>query len=357
MPEAVQLNVGLWVRFNRYDVQDGIIRPAPGATLERYDPWSEVERSAAGARTPPYGALLGLMQSTRFEPVEGPGRLITLAPDSETRLTDWCAQHGLLGVLLHRAQTVTLAPRWRILEGTEDALIPAQQQLVRTNQGWMRTERQHSRPGEQFTDRVIGGLVAPRHQAPRHWPEPSALVQDLRMGAWTTEALSPTWARFFPHVPDEEREIYPYPLPGTDAFWEIYREPVLDFYAAATFLLGAIRTLAGLPSGAAVPSEQAPETQLAIDGLNRFLGPVGPAAVLGANRQLRQQWSTSSLLGAYAMMALMDTTEARRPRLCDNCGALFVSKAYQARYCSETCRHTFQKRRYRRRMKESATNE
>ncbi len=94
-------------------------------------------------------------------------------------------------------------------------------------------------------------------------------------------------------------------------------------------------------------------TQQAVDGFNRLLGPVGPAAFIGDGR-LQQQWNTASLLGAFATMALMDLTEQRRPRICKNCDKLFVTKAYQGTYCSDTRRNTAQKRRHRQRKREES---
>ena len=50
-------------------------------------------------------------------------------------------------------------------------------------------------------------------------------------------------------------------------------------------------------------------------------------------------------------MAFLDLTEQRAPRTCVTCGMLFVTTAYQGTYCSDKCRRTTQKRRYRARKK------
>ncbi len=355
MPEPVALSIGPWVRFDRYVVREGMIRPAFGARLHSYDPCAEHEmgRSTSGAQQPPYGALLDLIQSVELKPRPGPGPLVTLTPESETLVCDWCAAHGLLGVLLHRVQTVILAARWHPLPGTEHRLIPVQQQLVRTNQGWIRTGRE----GRRFPSKVSGdesgaqGALVPPANLPKRWSEPNVLLQDLRTGERKTESLSQTWSRFFPEVPDEEREIHPYPLPGSAAFWLIYGEPVSDFLEAATLLLAPLRALCGHEE--TISDEELAATQRAVDGFNRLLGPVSPAAFIGDGR-LQQQWNTASLLGAFAMMALMDLTEKRRPRICSNCSKLFVTKAHQGTYCSDTCRNTAQKRRHRQRLREKS---
>ncbi len=46
---------GRWWRFGRYEVDDGVIKPAIGASLEVYNPW-ESHRMGTGRRVrqPPY---------------------------------------------------------------------------------------------------------------------------------------------------------------------------------------------------------------------------------------------------------------------------------------------------------------
>ncbi len=65
---------------------------------------------------------------------------------------------------------------------------------------------------------------------------------------------------------------------------------------------------------------------------------------------LRQEWLSTSLLGSLAMMALLDLTEQRRILTCETCGGVFVTKAYQARYCTDRCRYTAKKQRHRARQ-------
>ena len=356
MADPIELSIGTWSRFDRYVVHEGMIRPAFDARSQSYDPWPDHEmgRSTSGAKPPPYGALLDLIPSLELKPRPGPGPLLTLTPESETRATEWCAAHGPLGVLLQRVQTVTLAPRWHPSSEADHRLVPVLQQLIRTNQGWIRTGRegkQVSYESNRGLSAVAGDLVDPE-SLPTRWPDPGVLLQDLRQGDWKTEPLSQTWFRFFPDVPWEERETYNYPLPGTDAFWSIYAEPVYDFVEAATLLRAAIHGLCG--EEGTIAAEDQGTRQDAIDRLNRLLGPIGPAAVLAADRHLRQQWGATSLLGAYALMALMDLTGQRPPRICGNCGKLFMTKAYQGTYCSSTCRNTAQKRRYRQRKREES---
>src|SRR5437773_6863634 len=84
--------LGCWWRYDRYELRGGSICPARGARLQRYDPWTDYEEARRSQATP-YLSLLTLLE--RF---------------TEAGVLEWCAGHGLLGVLPHRARMVTLAP-------------------------------------------------------------------------------------------------------------------------------------------------------------------------------------------------------------------------------------------------------
>ena len=60
-----------------------------------------------------------------------------------------------------------------------------------------------------------------------------------------------------------------------------------------------------------------------------------------------QRWGSPSLFTSLVLRALQDVTSAKRPLICLTCRRLFVSSAHQARYCSVRCRHTMNKRTYR----------
>ena len=62
-------------------------------------------------------------------------------------------------------------------------------------------------------------------------------------------------------------------------------------------------------------------------------------------------WACHSLLGSFAMMAMLDLSGARQLECASpTCRNLFVSKAVKARYCTTVCRRTEQMRKYRARQ-------
>jgi hypothetical protein len=237
----------------------------------------------------------------------------------------------------------------------EGRWVPWQRQFFRVNQEWVKTNRLGVRAGTvprgaagQWKDKLV-----PPQELPEEWPKPEVLLQDLTTGGWKREPLAKTWARFFPDVPPSERETYAYPLPGTAEFWRLYAEPVYQFVEVATLLLSAIQGLGRLAEKDHTPEIKS-EADRAIWALNTLISPTGPAADLSSGNQIEQRWYSPSLLGAFAMMALRDLSEQRWPRICDNCDKLFVTKAYQGRYCTDRCRYAAQKRRYRQRQKRQA---
>ncbi len=351
MPESFDVSAGFWWRFDRYEIRDGYVRPTLGAALERFDPWIEYREARAGhgAQRRPFTDLLELVRDLVIGSAPDGDQILPLDPQGEERLSRWCGRYGLLGILPHRAHMVTLAPRWEPLEGRQDDLAQTQRQFLRTSEGWVTAGRSRYLPraGSGGDEQRVLGAVIPMSKVPRSWPRPGVAIQGLLMPAWDHEPLSKTWASFFPDVPHKERETYPYPAPLSEAFWRSYAEPVSDFFEAATLLLGVVQGLK--PIG---PLSTASEGALAgvrarMDTLHKLAETVSPALEPTEDGGFHQRWLASTLLGAFAMMVLLDLTEQNRLLECEACGRLFVTTSYQARYCSDTCRYRVQKQRHR----------
>ena len=360
MPEPFGVAVGRWWRFEQYEVRDGVIRPAPGASLEPYDPWTPYREARAGnGGQPPYESLLDLVQDTKFQPRPGPGPLRELTPRSEEKLLAWCRLNGLVGVLPHQVIMVRLAPRWAPLEGNQAVLVPTQLQHGRTNEGWVTFDRvvHGARLGSVRDQLERRGELIPPDDAPGGWPQPGVMIQPLGMSVYREERFKKTWSRFFPDVSAEETETHAYPRPLTEEFWRCYAEPVEDFVKAATSLLNAINNLGTAKSAADAVDSDLENIRTGMDDLHSLVRTVSPAIVPALDGALHQGWISTSLLGSLAMMALLDLTESRRVLTCKSCGKLFVTTAYQARYCSSTCRFRIQKQRHRAKQEEPTTDE
>jgi hypothetical protein len=330
----LNIAVGHWWRWTRYEIRDGYIRPGSGARLKPYDPWAMWRSTRPPAKSSnqrrsgetPYQSLLRLLGELQYrrpgdEPLAfTPGEVdLVLAPfteDSEAKLLEWCARYGLLGLLLHRTVQVTLAARTGL-----------QVQHTKIGAGWITTERR---------------------QQP--FSIPGAILQPLRGAGPVAEFLRTTWSRFFPDVPHDQRETFAYPEPLIKEFWEQYAEPVADFLSGM-HALRELHQAVRLFQDRSAKTRRLRKLQAAISSPHLLAEGLtaGVALALEWNRarHLQLKWVGSSLLASLAIMMLEDLTYGRALQ-CPGCGRPFVSGAYQARFCSARCRWVVQKREYRR---------
>ena len=389
MAEAFTPYEFLWWRFSSYELKDGYIRPATGAKLELYDPWKPYRESwehdpdsatpfpEKRLQGPPYLSLLALADEVSIAPDRS-----SLDKKGADRLLKWCSEFGLLGILPQRVHRVALAPRWlpkrawgaavghkpeRPKDGT---LYPSQFIYYRNNavllhlegikvQGWnpvLWTGLKQGKKGKRI-GQIYDGKTG---------EQPGILIQDMFFNeaadfprvvileSLFQESLQQTWSRFFPSIPKKQVETYLYPPPLSPPFWEIYSESVSDFLMGIYALSDALRWLNKSP----IPSDPLKSTPdpVGFRLLNNLVSSSSIVLVTDRDGSYRQEWRAASLLGCFAMMALQDLTQQRKVLACERCNRLFVTEAYQARYCSDRCRHTAQKRRYRQKLKEEKDN-
>jgi hypothetical protein len=354
MPDPIEVAGGEWIRFERYEVRDGYIRPVEGAQFVTYDPWRmyRAARASRAEQAPPYQSLLALLQGLP---------LLDQTPESEARIAAWCTENGLLGLLPQRVQMVALYPRFvplpplfRVMDQDgkpAQAWWPAQSRYYRTGTGWwheLTTGGPPAMPIASDAPDLEGALIPDGVSLPGQRP-PSVVIQELQAEKWVVEPLGQTWAHFFPSVPETEWETFAYPQPQTAEFWHLYAEPVPAFLEGALALYQALDRLQRLkPVSQMTPADWG-VVRPGMDTLNALVAPVRTALLATHDGAWRQEWLAPSLLASFSMMALEDLSEHRRIRSCETCGVLFTSAAYQARYCSARCRQTAQKRGYRKR--------
>jgi len=147
------------------------------------------------------------------------------------------------------------------------------------------------------------------------------------------------------------------PIPSRSLIlsWQLYAEPLEDFLSGARELQEVLtamrvhrspklRTLHEIATGGGLP--------MMIQGMS---APTGIAALFRKSGGVKLNWVGGSLLASFAMMMLEDLSSGRALQC--PCGQLFVSSAYQTRYCSPRRRWRFEQRKFRRnRRKPSAMN-
>ena len=346
---------GSWWKFDRYELRDGMIRPARGAKLSRYDPWED-QNSAAPLqqdRVPAYRSLLDMVNRLRY--LESPSpktRDRQLQPRSEKELLDWCGRYGLLGVLLHDAVQITLAPReikisaserreihtlWRKsgLTDSPPRTKTIQKSYTRTTYGWTgRGQPIHRkydlRTPAVLTQNYIGDTL--------HEQQLFMLHRYFRLATGSD----------FP----EAWQTFDCPSPLSERFWMLYSERLDDFLERADLLRRAIASM----NVRAFPEPTSVEAANLSGGLyylRGLLAPVGFGYTIDPKSGLRPRLLGGSLLSILAAMALQDAPKGRVLQ-CEVCGSLFIAgKRTQTRYCSKRCRATAQKRAVRQREKGS----
>lgn len=351
-PNNPKLHAGLWWRATRYELRTAgglppkgrgvagatyrpqytCIAPARGALIEHYDPWKawERQRPPSKDRITPYQELLNLLEDLRYEHDERidddvrPNRIACgrpLTPESANALLAWCARWGLLGVLLHRTASVTLAPHaYKPIAGGRS--LPAQYRCVRMPNGWIREEIISS----SVTTEAV--MYPPLSSVDRPVPR--------------RERLGDTWAAFFPKVPPERAETYRYPIPLSQEFWGQYAEPVADFLDAALTLKAALQGWELADRGGRIDNEAVARGQGALDRLDS----VAETTSLYNPKESRIRLLAPSLIGAFKAMAVRDAAGGSVVQC--PCGIVFVGSAQPtARYCSESHRERYKKRKQR----------
>lgn len=356
-PEPFGRSLAGWVRFPRYELRDGVIRPARGAQPEAYDPWEDYTAArggwGGGGGSAPYEALLELLWSVRLRPART-GEAAHLDAASELLVLDWCEAHGLLGILSHETEVAYLTPRWvdtyRMPEFQALGLrfVPAQRSYAWGATGWQPTDEGSwtaMSPSLACSVKEEGALVSSRLWS-ETWGPPRVVARSVVEGVVTMQPLEVAWGPYFPDVPSRDKETYRYPEPLSDEFWATYGEPVDSFISTAALFHDTLQEL-GL---------EVREGEDAVSYLTRrslanraFFGLVaGVHPTFDVTWETyRRAWRSKSLLASYAMMAYLDLTEGKQVRSCDVCGKPFVTRAYQARYCSARCRQTATQRAYR----------
>jgi endogenous inhibitor of DNA gyrase (YacG/DUF329 family) len=340
---------GSWWRFDRYSLDNGWIRPAADALLERYDPWESFD--IAGHRHRGGGMLerpyLSLVELADFL-VTRPERKNWRATGSLPTPLGWCARHGLLGLMFLDVRQISLQPHWETtgLADRENCAKSVTYALDPT--GWAETgdlfasaDIRHLPPDSK----PVGRLV-PRSYWNPDWEEPGVLVQEARNGKFSRRRLEHL-GQYFPSVPPVDRDVYRYPLPLSEDFWRLYAENADEFLDATRRFGGYVRTLGRYRTSETSPDEtNRNDLEVAIAALRALAAQTAFTFRGGSFGRLTRSWVPTSLLGVYAWMALTDAFDGLL-NLCNECGRIFVSSAGRARFCSARCRKSTLQREWR----------
>lgn len=330
-----------WGRWSEYKIVAGALVPAPGATFDEYDPWElyTLDPKQKAEEPNPYLELIQL--ADRADDVPRAGETAT---SMEQAVLRWCARYGLLGLLPHRASHVYLAPRWsgRYEPPRQDNAVLAAQFSYHRAWRWESFARVAE---DQVGDASRQGEVIDEGEVAACFPKPGVMIRGLIAPDYKFESLSSSWAQFFPAVPAEEAETFPYPLPLTMDFWALYGEPVADMLAAAAALRAVFDEFSSGVDLKSVLRERPEQVAVAVQGLQHVIAPACPMPVISADGFVQERLSTPSLLCSLGLMMLQDLASFRRLFRCQVCGRPAVAGSNKTRNCSERCRDLGKKRR------------
>ena len=391
---------GWWVRADRYELVDGVIRPHPEAQFDRFDPWrsyrSAMQRPRrkttvgdldTGGRKPSgrdieeslYQPLLSL--TTKLERANEDGDRSALSPGLEDELLTWCSRFGLLGVLPHQVQAVMFPPRWQSVEGHR-RLEAISDVYERGSAGWRQRDEllglKASKPAV-VNVQVDADLLARLRRRPRlsRSLRPTvdspgkyglgfstgALTPLLNGGGVLLRSLhdatlevadldDPAVAAYFSGRDTDDAGGWPHHGFEEEAFWRAYGEPLPDFLAAAQILVRALDAMAAARSEMFHGDRQA-ALEAAWRNLNDLTVDSPQAGRVDADGTVTLGYATPSLLASLALMLQKDLGDGATISRCAFCGTPVVSGIKWTAYCSTTCRWSDQKARQRRRKREA----
>lgn len=366
-----------WWRFDRYEVDQGFIRPAAGAHLQRFDPWKQHADLAQRRRDhePPYVTLARLSRRM-MDVIYGSDYLEPLPLELAADIGAWCSEWGLLGVLLSGLRAVTPTIHWRshdfddeghfnqppvrtLLRGTH--VVPVLTSYEWSSGGWRRTDLALAKSHEELAVWSSGGEGDPfsvkrlsrgYRRIVNSWlPAPGYALrrEDTPYFASRSWRLDPLhdegWADFFPDAPGDPH-TFDYPEPLSQQFWGLYAEPLVAFAEAGNAVMQALEEIRRPET---VEPDQFREPDAPVETLRRLIEPVTPDVELDPTMpsQVNARWSSPCLQATLALMAYVDLTGGDRIDACPVCGSIFVAHRADHEYCSTRCKATARKRRQR----------
>jgi len=357
---------GMWFRASRYEIRDGLIRPSADATIELYDPWAahvpaprrrrhgDERKVDRGADERPYQALLRLAVTLRD--AETGVSDVRLSATQEAQVLEWCRSNGLLGILPHQVEMVLFptattsgrddAPRERAND--DDGSLATTRGYRRAGLGWESVARDGSRQTRVPSPR---SARRPPIRIPKmKLPEPvepnnrtgGVVLRSLPDGRLERENLRGHWSMFFADKAAATR--WPFPSFADEAFWRMYGEPVAWFTDVAGLLGNALTAIQRLRERRSETAADRQELVSSHDEINALAAPASPAIRVHGSSDTELRWATPSLLSSYGVMTQIDLAGGADVRLCDLCGAPYITTSSRRQFCGDTCRTTHNKR-------------
>ena len=317
-----------WWKFDRYEIENGYIRPAANASLGEFDPWLAHKAREGHIDFPPYTELANLVRDLPRGPF---GFQIPDSEELRNGVLDWCRRYGLLGLLPHEVSSARFGT-WMV---------------TRTSTGWTQSRYpwEPGEPGPPWGEVIGESVTGDRlYETEQFW-------YDYFPDEKHDRKSDPEGDRRFDRNDDKRSRC----IPLTEPFWQSYAEPLQYFVQVARFFANALEVTA-IPDGPPVIEREVPlDRTAAVARLNHLSSVVTPIVTVSGGGSYEQEWQAPSMLGHLAMQASQNLLGDRKIISCDACQALFSSAHHSARFCSDLCGNRQRKRDQRKRDKRKKT--
>jgi len=318
-----------WIRFSKYELRDGYIAPAESAARSTYAPFDEhaklrSETNRLNGEPTAYERLLDIAERSPFKdyhlsrkkrpPVDVSQEVIDL-------VLQWCSDFGLLGIMHH--DCLLIRPYGTRVVGKR---ISTQTEYVGSGGTWdtVTTIEKTGKAVYRDAKVIVCGVNRNDNDRPAE--------ADF------------TWLRqsFFPQC-DSEYVQFGLPTKSGMQFlalilgcgaafdtwaWELYAERLVDFLQHAEALRLAVQW-----------------TRDDVSVFKPWMNSILRRTSLAVNADRRVVTQFASLFAALAATAAHEIADGFRTIRCSSCGALFATRAYQAKYCKQRCQWRELKRR------------
>lgn len=349
---------GTWFRWTEYDLLDGVIVPAQGASVEEYDPWAGFHANRGKYRRvdQPYCQFLELHRKLGEAAAAQirPSHLFPEAPtkgpqnDADYLILDWCNNHGLLGLLPVLSNSIR--PPAMVEAGRLDINARA----IKPGADWMRVVkvRQYFRDGGVWSTQSSieeAGSVAAEQRLLKGAPKTGFTWFDWTLHRYAERPFDDLRNFFLPCAPGRlKEEHFQPPPPNSRQFWDCYGEPVHEFVRWCETFAEAATQISNWEVGGFLENDAAGRVRQAHSALSGLAQGAAPCFRFNLEQNtLEERRISAGLLASYALMFIWDRMDGRRALVCENCGGYFVTNDLRALYCSAKCRNTSQKRRSR----------
>ncbi|MCK9463190.1 MAG: hypothetical protein M0R80_26505 [Proteobacteria bacterium] len=354
---------GEWVRFGGYEIINGCICPTVSTQQESYDPWKGHRPTEAGEPvlsqrampyrdSRPYFSLFDLVE--KIQALEaGAKRKDALRKNTEKLIIDWCCHHGLLGVLLHELVFVQL--------GLDRGETGGNGVFCHSREGGRSWGVQKLDMSEAVIPFAVVEKVSRTPQDLRGW-------RMERPGKNLQKPHGPPseWERYFPRMNAFDAWSNSRFTLASEPFWNEYGEPVERFLDAAFLLKTTVEALfehrsrssekwkaklerkAKRDKARPVEYDDPDDFDQRMKAMDYLVSRVSTTFELAADGTYNMRWHTTSLLGTFAMMALIDLTQKEGDLArCSKCERFFWQSSDRAVYCTLRCKRAANMRVYR----------